>query len=168
MDEKKLKELQRLKTIAKLGSSPIKSPDYISPLEQDVMRIKGESPEMEPVTKIKNTTSKIDTKQITPILSGDDFSDKIAKLRALKAAGKKVAGIVPFAGAGMAALSGDPAMAAEETIMDLPGVEALRSEDVGESPEEEAIMLAERDAMEKYKSSPARLAKLKALMGRND
>jgi hypothetical protein len=172
MDDKKLKELQRLSAMAKLGSSPIKSPDYVSPLENDVMKVKGGDLPEDSVTKIKNATQKIDTKEIAPILSGSDFEQKIAKLRALKAAGKKVAGIIPFAGAGMAALSGDPAMAAEELASDAMGpagmaYDALKP-DVAGNPEEESMMLAERDAMENYKNSPAgkaaKLAKLKALM----
>lgn len=166
---KKLTELEKLKQIAKLGSSPIKSPDYTSPLEQDVMKVRGLPEAPEQVTRLKEMTDKIDTKQIAPILSGEDFADKIAKLRALKAAGKKVAGVIPFAGAGMAALSGDPAMAAEELASDAMGpagmaLEAIRPEEAG-NIEEEKQMLAERQALEKYKKSPARLSKLRALIG---
>lgn len=167
------KELLKLMATAKLGASPIKSPDYESPLEDDVMKVKSLKNEAaEPVTKIKGMTDKIDTKQIAPVLSGNDFTSKIAALRALKGAGKKVAGVIPFAGAGMAALSGDPAMAAEELASDAMGpagmaYDALKP-DVAGNPEEESMMLAERDAMENYKNSPAgkaaKLAKLKALM----
>lgn len=174
MDEKKLKELQRLSAMTKLGSSPIKSPDYISPLDKDVMKVKGGDIPEELVTKIKGATHKIDTKEIAPILSGSDFAEKIAKLKALKGLGKKALGVLPFAGAGMAALSGDPAMAAEELASDAMGpagmaYDALKPEMAG-NPEEEATMLAERDAMENYKNSPAgkaaKLAKLKALMSK--
>jgi hypothetical protein len=79
---------------------------------------------------------------------------------------KKIAGIIPLAGAGMAAMSGDPAMAAEELAADLPGGEALRSEAAGMSPEEEAMMLAEIDAQKAYAKSPARMDRLRALMGK--
>jgi hypothetical protein len=49
------------------------------------------------------------------------------------------------------------------------GAEAATTEDIGESPEEEAIMLAERDATEDYKNSPAfaaRRAAIEKLRGR--
>lgn len=92
--------------------------------------------------------------------------------KTLGALGKKAAGIIPLAGAGMAALSGDPAMAAEELASDAAGpvgmaYDALKPEVAG-NPEEEKMMLAERQAMDSYKNSPAskdaKLAKLKALM----
>lgn len=126
--------------------------------------------------RVKSKSAPIDTKGITKLTSGEEFAEKIAKLRALKSAGKKVAGIIPFAGAGMAALSGDPAMAAEELASDAMGpagmaYDALKPEMAG-NPEEEAMMLAERDALERYKQSPAgqaaKLKKLKALMGGNN
>lgn len=168
------KELLKLMATAKLGASPIKSADYESPLEDDVMKVKSMGNEApDPVTRIKGMTDKIDTKQVAPILSGNDFASKIAALRALKGVGKKAAGIIPFAGAGMAALSGDPAMAAEELAQDAMGpagmaFEAIRPESAG-NPEEEAMMLAEREGLENYKNSPAakaaKLAKLKALIG---
>lgn len=118
--------------------------------------------------------------------------------KTLGSMGKKVAGVIPFAGAGLAALNGDPAMAAEETGQDIMGVapaiaakagsklglaglagpaglaaalgsEAIGSEGLG-NQEEEKQMLAERNAMQNYKSSPAgqdaKLAKLKALLGK--
>lgn len=116
------------------------------------------------VSKVADTTGGVD-------------AAKLAGLGKLKSQiGKKVAGILPFAGAGMAALSGDPAMAAEELATDAMGpagmaYEALKPEVAG-NPEEESMMLAERDAMENYKNSPAgqaaKLRKLKALMGGNN
>ena len=170
--DKKDKALEYLRGLDKLRASPIKAEDYTSPLEQDVMRVKGGQAVPEEVTRIKGTTDKIDTKGIAKLTSGEDFADKIAKIQALRAAGKRAAGIIPLAGAGMAALSGDPAMAAEELAQDAMGpaglaYEALRPEEAG-NPEEERMMLAERQALENYKKSPARLAKLKALMGKNN
>lgn len=167
------KRLKYLRDLEKLKASGIKSEDYTSPLEQDVMKVKSLAKEVpEQVTKLQGMTEKIDTKGIAPIISGSDFSSKIEALRALKKAGKKVAGIIPLAGAGMAALSGDPAMAAEELAGDIPVAgqiyEAIKPTESG-NPEEEAQMLAERDAMEQYKGSPAakdRLSKLKALIGK--
>lgn len=107
------------------------------------------------------------------ISKGADVAESAAKMgrfgKTLGALGKKAAGIIPLAGVGMAALSGDPAMAAEELATDAAGpagmaYEALKP-DVAGNPEEERQMLAERDAMENYKNSPARLDKLKKLMG---
>lgn len=102
-------------------------------------------------------------------VAGEGF-DAAKKVGILKAIGKKAAGIIPFAGAGMAALQGDPAMAAEELASDAAGpagiaYEALKPELAG-NPEEEKMMLAERAAQEAYKKSPARMAKLQAMMGR--
>lgn len=75
--------------------------------------------------------------------------------------GKKAAGIIPFAGAGMAALSGEPAMAAEELAGDLvPGLEAVKSDDAGMSSGDERMMLAEDQARKNYEKSPARQDKL--------
>lgn len=160
-EDKKLKYLRELE---KLKASKIKSDDYTSPLDQDVIRVEGKPASPEPVHRIKGMTDKIDTRSTGKLISGSDFTEKIAALR--KAGGKKVLGALPFVGAGMAALQGEPAMAAEELAMDLPGAEALRSESVGESPEEEAIMLAEDKARKAYDKSPARLRKLKSLMGK--
>lgn len=110
-----------------------------------------------------------------------------------KKLGKKVAGVIPFAGAGMAALSGDPAMAAEEAAGDiadvaipafvpklgaavaapyiglgLAGAEAFRPDAAG-NPEEERMMLAEDKARKAYNKSPAAMdakeAALKKLRG---
>lgn len=90
----------------------------------------------------------------------------LGKLGMFKNLGKKVAGVIPLAGVGMAALSGDPAMAAEEAAGDLPFVgqayEAFKPETAGNA-EEEQMMLAERQAMEDYKNSPAAKAKQEAL-----
>jgi hypothetical protein len=117
---------------------------------------------------IKNATDNINTKQVVQQIGGNDFVEKIAKLRALKQAGKKMMGIIPFAGAGYAALQGDPAMASEELAGDIPVVgqayEAIKPTESG-NPEEERQMIAERNAQVNYNNSPARLARLKALQG---
>ena len=72
-----------------------------------------------------------------------------------KTLGKKVAGIIPLAGVGMAALSGDPAMAAEELAEDAVGPLAALKPDIAGNPQEEKMMLAERKALENYKKSQA-------------
>lgn len=125
------------------------------------------------IATIPGVTDKINTKPMMKEITGGDF---INKLEALKRGGKKLAGVLPFAGAGMAALSGDPAMAAEEAAGDIPVAgqvyEALKSESAGQSPEDEKIMLAEDAARKSYNESPARLNrfkmdKLKAMISRD-
>jgi hypothetical protein len=103
-------------------------------------------------------------------LTGDEYTSKISALRKLAKSpvAKKIAGVIPFAGTAFAALSGDPAMAAEQAAYDATGpigmaAEALSPSESG-NPEEEKMMLSERNAMEKYKKSPARQSKLKAMM----
>lgn len=118
---------------------------------------------------IKNATEHIDTNSIQKIASPMDVMDKVAAFRAARQAGKKVAGVVPFAGAAYAALEGDPAMAAEELAQDAMGpaglaYEAIRPSDSGNVAEERQ-MLAERNAQSDYQNSPAHLARLKALQG---
>lgn len=137
---------------------------------------------------VKNVTDKIDTKAVQKTISGTDFVEKIAALRAAKQAGKKLMGAVPLLGAGYAALSGDPAMAAEELAGDAVdlaptlatklgssvvagpvGIAALGLDAIKPTPtgnvEEERQMIAERDAQVNYNNSPAHLARLKALQG---
>lgn len=134
--------------------------------------IKDSSLSTQDLHHVKSSNAPIDTKQIAKLSSGSEFTDKIAKLRALKSAGKKALGILPFAGAGMAALSGDPAMAAEELASDAAGpagmaYDALKPDMAG-NPEDDAMMMAESQAHKNYQASPAgkaaKLAKLKALM----
>lgn len=116
---------------------------------------------------IKDATEHIDTKSVVPVSKATDWAEKIAKLRALKQAGKKVMGMIPLAGAGYAALNGEPAMAAEELAGDVPVVgqayEALRPEAAGQSSGDERQMLAEIQAQKNYQDSPAHLARLEAL-----
>lgn len=116
-----------------------------------------------------STTEHINTLARAEIPSGNDWTEKLAKLRALKGKiGGKVLGAIPFAGAGYAALQGDPAMAADELAGDVPvlgqAYEALRPEVAG-NPEEERMMLAEIQAKKDYQSSPAHQARLRALQG---
>lgn len=115
--------------------------------------------------------------------SADTLSNVIGKikskggtaLRMMNTPGiKKVLGILPMAGAGMAALNGDPAMAAEELAQDATGpvgafYDAVKP-DVAGNPEDDAMMQAESDAYQNYQNSPAsqnaRFQKLKSLIGR--
>lgn len=115
---------------------------------------------------IKNATEKIDTSSVQKQLSGNDFVEKIAKLRALKGMGQKALGVVPMLGTAYAAMSGDPAMAAEEAVGDVPFVgqayEAIKPTDSG-NVEEEKQMIAERNARAAYDASPAHAARIRAL-----
>lgn len=74
---------------------------------------------------VKGVTEHINTKAIQPIAKTSDVFDKVAAFRAAKQAAKsggaKMLGALPFVGAGIAALSGNPAMAAEEVVEDLAG-----------------------------------------------
>lgn len=76
----------------------------------------------------------------------------------LKMLGKKAAGVIPLAGAGLAALSGEPAQAAEELAGDIPVIgqayEAIKPTESG-NPQEERLELAEDAARKNYKKSPA-------------
>lgn len=159
---KKDKDLEFIRGLEKLRSAPIKAEDYTSPLEQDIMKVRGQSPVKEAVSRISGATDKIDTKEIGKVISGSDFQSKIQSL--LKGGGKKALGVLPMAGAIGAALQGDPAMAAEELVMDIPGMEAVRSDSAGMNPEDEAMMLAEIDAQKAYDKSPAKMDKLRKLL----
>jgi hypothetical protein len=81
---------------------------------------------------------------------------------------KKLLGAIPMAGAMYGLASGDPAMAAEEAAGDIPVAgqiyEAIKPTESG-NPEEEKMILAERQAMENYKNSPAGAARRAALQG---
>lgn len=123
---------------------------------------------------VKNATEHIDTKTAQKVLSGSDFAQQIAAkraaLQAMKGTGKAALGglgLLPGLGAiTTLAATGDASAAAAELPGDIPGVgtayEAIRPADTG-NLEEERQMLAERDALENYKNSPAALARMKAL-----
>lgn len=118
-------------------------------------------------TIVKNVpVDRIDTRVAQPLLKGNEHAEKIARMLALKHASKKAMSVLPFAGAAYGLMSGDPAMAAEEAMGDVPvfghAYEAFKPEDAG-NVEEERQMIAERDARVAYDKSPARLARLAAL-----
>lgn len=167
----KNKRLDFIRGLEKLKASGIKSPDYTSPLNDEVLKIPGEIVNPDEITRIKGMTQKIDTATPMRQLSGNEFTNKINKLIQNKPT-KKILGALPFAGVGMAALSGDPAMAAEELAQDAMGpaglaYEAIRPETAG-NPEDDAMMFAERNALENYENSPAakdKFAKIRASLG---
>lgn len=120
---------------------------------------------------LKNVTEHIDTRSGWTLGSPNDAAEKLAQHRAnsaMKKLGKKALSVLPFAGVGYAALQGNPAMAAEEAMGDVPvlgqAYEAFKPEIAG-NREEERNMLNEHDARVNYDNSPAHLARLKALQG---
>lgn len=177
-------KLKFIRGMEKLQSSPVKPENYESPLEKDAMKVKGGAAPAEVIQKIKTGTEKIDTMGQKKLLSGSDFAAKIAALRGM---GKKALGVIPMAGTAYGLMSGDPAMAAEEVASDVTDLAAPIAAKMGAasaagpigiaamtaqqalSPsesgnvEEENMMLAERNAMEDYKKSPAAMARKKAL-----
>jgi hypothetical protein len=102
------------------------------------------------------TTAGIDIDQSK--LPDASMQKNLGKSGMFKRLGKKVAGVIPLAGAAYGLASGDPAMAAEEAAADVPvlgqAYEALKSEDAG-NRNEEREMLSERNAMDSYRNSQA-------------
>lgn len=171
------KKLELLRGLEKLKGSKVKSDDYTSDLDKDVIRVKGKPAQPEAVTRIKNATDRIDTNQIVKLkdatdhidtrqsqklVSGTDFQSKIQALLKNSAA-KKALGILPMAGTVAGLMAGDPAMAAEEAAGDIPvlgqAYEAIKPTESG-NPEEERLMLAEDQARKNYAKSPARFNRL--------
>jgi hypothetical protein len=87
--------------------------------------------------------------------AGFDASKNVGLLKML---GKKAAGVIPLAGVGMAALSGNPAQASEELAGDIPVIgqayEAIKPSDSG-NPEEERQMIGDRNIQGNYAKSQA-------------
>lgn len=121
-EEEKLKrELELRRSLT--SSEGIDKTNYKSPLNQDVMTVKGGSPKPDPVTRIKNSTQHIDTK--SPLRIGDAAevmkanADKIADMRRLKAlkalkALPAIGTVVGLASAGERAYAGDMDSARDE------------------------------------------------------
>lgn len=151
MDNDKL--IKYLRELEKLKASGIKDEDYTSALDKDVNVVKAPPAPAEKLTRLKNMTQKIDTKGVKEVISGDDFKKKIAALT--KGGGKKMIGAIPLAGAAMAALQGDPAMAAEELIEDAAGPLAALKPDTAGDRQAERDLITEIQAMKDYKKSPA-------------
>lgn len=108
-DKKIDKELEFLRGMEKLQAAPVVSPDYQSPLSNEINRVKGSPQIPKPVSKIKNATDKIDTKGIQKIGNAADVmkanADKIARMKALRGIANKT----PMLGAvvgGLGALLG--------------------------------------------------------------
>ena len=112
------------------------------------------------VWKVKGGTDKINTKEIQKQLSGDDFTKKIADIRAAKAAskglGKKLLGAIPIVGALASAAMSEDASAAIPLLDE--------AESVGMSAADENQMLNDYNARRNYDKSQARKDALEALL----
>jgi|GEM_PF-4909985 hypothetical protein len=122
-------------------------------------------------------------------VAGEGF-DAAKKADIIKMVGKKAMGMIPVGGVIAGAVSGDPAMAAEELGRDaieaapaalataakigagttpvglgMIAADAFMPEQAGNS-EEERMMLAEDKARKAYAQSPGRMAKLKKMLGK--
>jgi hypothetical protein len=75
------KRLKLLRDMEKLLAEPVKDASYESPLEGDVLKFKGKKAEPEPIKRLKVGTEQIDTKTGIPVLTGQQFKDKIEALR---------------------------------------------------------------------------------------
>lgn len=82
--------------------------------------------------------------------------DKISNTK-----GAKIFRAIPLIGSALGAYS---ALNSEDASAAIPLLN--EAESVGMNPEDEAIMLAERDALVNYKNSPARFARTKKLLGK--
>jgi len=76
------KKLKFKRDLEKLRAAAVKSSDYSSPLDKEILKARGELLEKEEPIRIKGTTEKIDTRSGMKLTKGDEFSEKIAKLRA--------------------------------------------------------------------------------------
>lgn len=137
--------------------------------------------------KLRKESADMNARKVYGKASGVDL-DYNQLRKSMKSGGKKVLGAIPLLGAGYAALSGEPAMAAEELVSDASDLagplaaklgagaaagpiglaamgaqQALQSSGAGMSPEDEKLMLAEIQAKKDYDASPARLARLNAI-----
>jgi hypothetical protein len=121
--------------------------------------------------KVHSPAEIINPNESVKLKSGKEFLENIAEKRAQRkltnTIGKKIAGIIPMAGTLYGLASGDPAMAAEQAVGDIPVVgqaaEALASDSAGMSAEDENMMLAEEIARRNYAKSPSSKARLAAL-----
>ena len=103
----------------KLGLAPVKSEEYVSPLNDAVNVVKGAyNPNINNKMILKGATEKIDTKPVQKLLSGVDFQDKIQailKSRAAAKMGKNTLKSIPviggLVGMGSSLMSGDVAAA---------------------------------------------------------
>lgn len=166
------KKLKFKRDMEKLHSTPIKSPNYTSPLDQDVMKVKRVSGEWDNdyVKKFPNSTEHIDTKSPLSTISGDDFKKKIAgKLKnpAGKAAMAGIGSMPLLGGLIQAGLSGDVLAAIDPTDSENVGEgsdlfdPSMMNEDYRQNSPEEQLDTSNMSPEEVH-----RFTKLRALMNR--
>lgn len=142
MDDEKLDRMMKFRQgMQKLALAPVKSDDYVSPLNNAVNIVKGgKQPVVNENMVLKGTTEKINTKPMQKLISGQDRVDKVAKIiearRLAKLGGiagdalKKVPMIGGIAaGLGTLLTTGD-ASAASQAALPLVG----DSDDLGPTP----------------------------------
>ena len=131
------------------------------------MPIKDTSLSTKDSWSVRGGPDKIDTREFAKVKSGSDWQKEILEKLAEKRASKKALSIIPGMGVAAGLMSGDPAMAAEEALGDVPVIgqayEAIRPDSVGMSGEEENMELAEDKARKAYRNSPAAEARRLAL-----
>lgn len=91
--------------LERLALEPIKSDDYVSPLNDALMQVKGKVPVNDTTkTVIKGVTDKINTKEVQKLISGSGFQDKIKSILESRAASKLAKNSlksIPFLGTAM-------------------------------------------------------------------
>lgn len=159
---KEEKELERIRGMEKLKSAPVKSPNYTSPLNDDVIKVNGGGvPTVEPVTRIKGTTQKISTNDITPLTNIDEFKNRPRK-------GGKLGIAALLTALGISALpesvqASVPVQTGLRAVEEGDPLSFLMPGDAG-NPDEEQLELAEDAARKAYNNSPARFGKIRASM----
>src|SRR5690606_16846025 len=129
------RELDFIRGKEKLASSPIKAEGYSSPLDQDVMRVKGGTEHINPnreIGRIKGVTEHINTKGVQKIGNAADVmkvnADKIARMKALRKLGSTMPAMGAITALGTGLMSDDVSASeiasnvAQEVIGDLPVV----------------------------------------------
>jgi hypothetical protein len=123
-EKKSQRQLEQLQRQRQLQSSPVKSPNYTSPLDSDVMKVKGGrtlSDVTEPITKVTGATDKIDNRQIKKISSGADWMNSIkSKLKG----GAKGLKSIPILGSAIGLAS---AIGSGDVSAAIPGLDAAES-----------------------------------------
>lgn len=102
--EKLLKAQQELEATTKQLDELLPSKKPLNPLKQDINLVKGTKPLPESKSVIKGVTEHIKTKNVEPLLTGNQFKDKIQKILASRAASKGLKAL-PIIGPAIGAIS---------------------------------------------------------------
>lgn len=165
MKSKEEKELEFLRS--QTDSKLLDKSGYTSPLDEDVMRVKGGTPNLsDPATKIRNTTQHIDTKGIQKIGNAADVmkanAEKAARMKALRKMGRPtlggLAGVAAALGSSFlpdSAMASEPVQAATRALDEGDPMSMLMPSDVG--PEVDSF----DDRLEKGTLTPEELEIIK-------